>query len=281
MNKKIIWIIVIVLIIIAIFSKIFTNDTNTEEFKPLEKNIGDEFTEISYPNKMFIINYEIADITGDGDKDMVFLIGENSEGTDMTNNVITNMDVVLYDVANGTFIKAGARKLNGKNNKIITSDFTGNGTQDVMIISEEAGRKSIRIYTYEDSKLKEIWKERNNKGLVFDGEFIDGFKVQLVNKKLNIDKAIDVSSNEEEYKNNSFYNASGKLLSENKSVTTTPFCTLEVVSLNDRSGVKTTQRIYGINENDIIDEITVVWKYQDGKWQIVEAKGIKLGNLLY
>lgn len=281
MNKKIIWIIVIVLIIIAIFSKIFTNDTNTEEFKPLEKNIGDEFTEISYPNKMFIINYEIADITGDGDKDMVFLIGENSEGTDMTNNVITNMDVVLYDVANGTFIKVGARKLNGKNNKIITSDFTGNGTQDVMIISEEDGRKSIRIYTYEDSKLKEIWKERNNKGLVFDGEFIDGFKVQLVNKKLNIDKAIDVSSNEEEYKNNSFYNASGKLLSENKSVTTTPFCTLEVVSLNDRSGVKTTQRIYGINENDIIDEITVVWKYQDGKWQIVEAKGIKLGNLLY
>lgn len=281
MNKKFIWIIAIVLIIIAIFSKVFTGNDNTGEFKPLEKNVGDEFTEISYPNKMIIINYEIADITGDGEKDMIFLIGENLEGTDITNNIITNMDVVLYDVANGSFIKAGAKKLNGQNNKIITSDFTGDGIQDVMIITEESGGKSIRIYTYEDSKLKEIWKERSNKGLVFEGEFIDGFKVQLVNKKLNVDKAIDISENEEEYKNTSFYNASGKLLSENKNVTTTPFCSVEVVSLNDRSGIKTTQRIYGINENNIIDEITVVWKYQDGKWQIVEAKGIKLGNLLY
>lgn len=281
MNKKFIWIIAIVLIIIAIFSKVFTGNDNTGEFKPLEKNVGDEFTEISYPNKMIIINYEIADITGDGEKDMIFLIGENLEGTDITNNIITNMDVVLYDVANGSFIKAGAKKLNGQNNKIITSDFTGDGIQDVMIITEENGGKSIRIYTYEDSKLKEIWKERSNKGLVFEGEFIDGFKVQLVNKKLNVDKAIDISENEEEYKNTSLYNASGKLLSENKNVTTTPFCSVEVVSLNDRSGIKTTQRIYGINENNIIDEITVVWKYQDGKWQIVEAKGIKLGNLLY
>lgn len=281
MNKKFIWIIAIVLIIIAIFSKVFTGNDNTGEFKPLEKNVGDEFTEISYPNKMIIINYEIADITGDGEKDMIFLIGENLEGTDITNNIITNMDVVLYDVANGSFIKAGAKKLNGQNNKIITSDFTGDGIQDVMIITEENGGKSIRIYTYEDSKLKEIWKERSNKGLVFEGEFIDGFKVQLVNKKLNVDKAINISENEEEYKNTSLYNASGKLLSENKNVTTTPFCSVEVVSLNDRSGIKTTQRIYGINENNIIDEITVVWKYQDGKWQIVEAKGIKLGNLLY
>ncbi len=281
MNKKIIWIIVILLIVIALFSAIFNQSNEHEEFKPLEKNIGDEFNEISYSNQMFIVNYEIADITGDGDKDMIFLIGENTSGTNIANNVITNMDVVLYDTANEVFIKANSKNFNGKNNRVILSDFTGDGILDVMIVSEYDEKVITRIYTYEESNLKEIWKDRNNKGLIFNVEFIDGFKMKIINKKLNIERTFDISQNKEEYINNSIYDTSGKLIGNSKGIGETRFCKVETIGLNDRSGVKATQKILGINENDIIDEVEIVWKYQDGKWQIVEASGIKLGNLLY
>lgn len=281
MNKKIIWIIVILLIVVALFSTIFNQSNEQEEFKPLEKNIGDEFNEISYANQMFIVNYEIADITGDGNKDMIFLIGENTEGTNIANNIITNMDVVLYDTANEVFIKANSKNFNGKNNRIILGDFTGNGTLDIMILSESNGKIMTRIYTYEESNLKEIWKDRNNKGLVFNVEFLDGFKIKIVNKKLNVEKIFDISQSKEEYINNFIYDTSGKLIGDSKGIGETRFCKIEIIGLNDRSGVKATQKILGINENDILDEIEIVWKYQDGKWQIVEANGIKLGNLLY
>ena len=33
--------------------------------------------------------------------------------------------------------------------------------------------------------------------------------------------------------------------------------------------------------NDLLDEIIVIWKYENGKWCVKEAKGSKVGNLLY
>ncbi|MBQ9267245.1 MAG: hypothetical protein IJ217_03065 [Clostridia bacterium] len=278
MNKKWIWIIVILLIAVIIFAKCFSNNKNEEEFKPIDKNIGDEFTELSYPNKMFIVNYEIADVTGDGEKDMILLIGEAESGEGLSDATISNMDVVVYDTSNSQFIKADASKLSGKNNRMTVADFTGDQILDIMITSDN-GKNSARIYTYENGKLKEIWKERNNKGLVFIGEFKDGFKVEINNKKLNLSKVLDLPS--ENYVEASFYNNSGKLLSDKKSISTSGFTSIEVIKLNDRNGLRTLQRIYGMNDNDILDEIGTVWKYSEGKWQMVEVKGLKLGNLLY
>lgn len=281
MNKKFIWIIVILLIAVVIFSKFFSNDKPKEEFKPIDKNIGDEFTELSYPNKMYIINYEIADVTGDSESDMVLLIGEHDGNSDWSNSIINNLDVVIYDTAQKSFIKADSKKLYGKNNRIMINDYTGDQVLDIMIMNEIDNGVNLRIYTYEKEKLKEIWKDRNNKGLVFSGEFLDGFKVKLINKKLNIDKELNLSNLSEKYIQSKIYNNSGKLCAENNKITTSGFIVTEIVKLNDRGGIRTIQRIYGIDENDIIDEIQITWKYYDGKWQMVEASGLKLGNLLF
>ena len=45
--------------------------------------------------------------------------------------------------------------------------------------------------------------------------------------------------------------------------------------------LKTKQRVITNDGKYIIDEICIIWKYEDGKWQIKEAVGLKLGNLLY
>ncbi len=276
MNKKFVWIIVIVLIVLAIFMKSFSGDKEKTEFKPIDKNVGDEFTELSYPNTMYIVNYAVADVTGDSVEDMILLIGEK---IDESNNY-QNMDVVVYDTANATFTKADARKFNGGSNKIVIKDFTGEQILDIMIVNE-TDKMNVRIFTYCDGKLSEMWKERNNKGLVFSGNFLDGFKVEVVNKKLNWNGSLDLSSQKQDYINDSLYDDSGKLLDENKKIGTTGFVSVETVQLNDREGLRTLQRIIGNNDMDILDEIEAVWKYQDGKWQMVEVKGLKVGNLLY
>ncbi len=281
MSKKIAWISVILLITIIVLIKAFSNNGEEKDFKPIDKNIGDEFTELSYPNKMFIINYKVDDVNGDSENDMVLLIGEARDGNGVSNENINNMDVVIYDSVGGKFLKAGADKLIGKNNKIEIGDFTGDQVKDIMIITENDGVMKIRIFAFEFGKLKEIWKERNNKGLLFNGEFIDGFKVRVKNEKLNLDVKLDVANRKDEYMSNNVYDKSGKLIGEKKNVITSGFKTVDVVKLNDRNGTRTTQVVYGINNNDIIDEIQIVWKYNDGRWQMVEARGMKLGNLLY
>lgn len=281
MNNKIIWIAVILSVTIAIFSKFIPGDKNSNEFKPLDKNIGDEFTEISYPNKMFIINYTISDVTGDAEKDMVLLVGEKSGEEAIANSNVINMDVVIYDVSNSAFIKADSKRFNGSDNRITIADFTGDKIQDIAIINLNDGKMCARIYSYEKGELNEIWRERENKGLIFTGEFVDGFKCQIVNSKLNFSQFVNVSNKSKEYIANAIYDNSGKMKKADMKVKTSGYITIDIVELNDRNGIKTVQRVLGMDNNDIIDEINCVWKYQDGKWQMVEAKGLKFGNLLY
>ena len=56
---------------------------------------------------------------------------------------------------------------------------------------------------------------------------------------------------------------------------------MELVQLDGYYGLQTTQRMIGFNSEDLLDEITVIWKYENGKWTIKEAKGNHIGNILY
>ena len=53
------------------------------------------------------------------------------------------------------------------------------------------------------------------------------------------------------------------------------------MQLNEYYGIQTVQKIVGFNNDDLLDEITSVWKYENGKWNVKEAKGSVVGNLLY
>lgn len=280
MNKKIIWIVVILIVALTTIFKLLSSSQEAEEFKPLEKNIGDEFSEISYPNKMYIINYEIADVTGDAEKDMVLLVGESNSGEGIANNTISNMDIVIYDKVNNKFLNASSNKMNGMDARILLRDLTGDQILDIIILYKADNNYNLRVFSCEGDKISEIWKERNNKGLLFTGDFLDGFKVKISNKKVNIEKIIDLSKQSTEYIENGLFDKSGKLIKNNK-ISYSHFTNIEVVELNDRGGIRTVQQIYGLNENDVLDEVGIIWKYNDGKWQMVEANSIKFGNLLY
>ena len=276
MKMKTIWFVVILIVATTLIIN-FTFNKENEEFKPFELNVGDVFTGIEYKNTMYVINYALGDVTGDGENDMVLLLGEKE---DVTSQFTRNADIVIYDTVNATFISAGIKKFEGESSKIILSDLTSDGVNDVVVSLENSDKdKNIRILTVKNDSVKEIFGVKENKGINFVGEVIDGMKAHVRCNKLNKELYIDISDRKSELVQEKKVDESGKVVCSNKNVTTSGFKTLELVELNGQNGIQTTQIIYAFDGTEIVDEITVIWKFEEGKWQVKEARGTRVGNL--
>lgn len=275
MKNKLIWVAVAILILFAIALKVFVKDDVITQ-KPLDIEIGDEFTVFEGKEKKYVINYAIGDITGDGINDMAIAIGEKEV---LESTEAENISLVIYDSSNTQYSKLDLKKFNGESFRIELADFTGNGVNDIMIVGVDGDDYVARIVTLSDNQLVEIFKPKDNKGLRFTCELLDGFKVNIVNRKYNINNTVELDKTF--WTNASVYEESGKLIVKDERPQTTGFINIELVQLSDAMGIKTTQRIIFGDKLNIIDEITCIFKYQDGKWQLKEATSTKMGNLLY
>lgn len=279
MKIKAVWFVTILLIVATIFINMSTSPKKENDFKPLELNVGDEFNEIEYQNKMYVINYKIGDVTGDGENDMIILVGEKDETDEMKSKKI---DVVIYDTSSKTFIKTGIKNFNGQNSKIVLNDLTGDEKLEIIVILENSDNtKNIRVVTMKENEAKEIWGQRENRGIIFVGEIIDGVKAHLRCGKIGKELYLDLNDKKDDYISTKKIDESGKIICENKKVITTGFTSVEIVKLSDKYGIQTTQRICAFEDNDILDEVTVIWKFENGKWQMAEAEGTRVGNLMY
>lgn len=279
-RRKIILMIVAIILIAFAFS--FLNSEPEVVESPIDIEIGKTFSAIEYPKEMYILNYKIADLTGDSVNDVVILIGEKESPEKMD---AKNMDIVLYDGALQKYSNANLKKLEGTSVRLELTDLTGDTLSDIIVIvetGEKTGDKMIRVVTLEQQKLKEIWKAKDNLFIRFTGSFVDGFKVNLVNRKLNVNKELDLKNASNSWVENGVFEQSGKCIAnDNLKIKTTSFIEIEFVQLTGSMGIKTKQRVVTSDNKNIIEEINLIWKYEEGKWQIKEAVGVKLGNLLY
>ena len=280
MKGKLAWIVIVFIIIAIIFSIVDNNkDTVTKEFKPLEINVGDEFTYIDYENTMYVLNYSMEDVTGDNTKDMIIMIGEK-ESIESTN--AKNIDVVIYEPNENKFYNLKLKKYDGNTPRIDLYDLTGDNILDIVLsVNDDKNNILIRIVSIQNNEFKEIFKERDNKGIVFSGNFIDGFKAYLKCSKYNKEINLDLQDRKQNYITNLFFDEAGRLLRTDVKISTTSFCKIEFVQLDGYYGLQTSQRIVGFDSDDLLDEINVIWKYENGKWNVKEAKGNVVGNLLY
>ena len=274
--------IILIIISIAIIAYAFSIINKEEEVieSPINIEIGQKFTAIEYSQSKIVLNYKISDINGDAVNDVVIFVGEKESPSI---EAIKNADIVFYDGALQKYINTDLKKFDGTTPKIELADLTGDNLNDIVaILSNEYGDKIIRVITLVEENLKEIFKAKDNKYITFSGKFIDGFKANINNKKLNTNKELDLSSNSTNLIENGIFDNSGKYLNNNNSnIKTTGFVEMEFVQLTGSMGIKTKQRIITSDNKNIIDEVDIIWKYEEGKWQIKEAKGLKMGNLLY
>ena len=279
MKNKLFWLILVLGVIAIIFSFVKKPTQENIDFKPLEVNVGDEFTYLSYDNKMYVLNYMIKDVTGDGTNDMVMVIGEKEKVEDL---MAKNMDIVVYEPNEKQFYNMNLKNANGEMPKIESYDVTGDGILDIILCANDgSGCIIVRIASNRNGEWKEILKAKDNKGIAFQGQFQDGFKANVTCNPYVKEMSLDVCDKKENYITNGFYDESGRLLQSDSKITTTPFVQLDFVQLEGCFGIQTMQRIIGFNQDDILDEITVIWKYENGKWVAKEAKGNLVGNLLY
>lgn len=280
MKKKFLILVIVLILMIIILNAFSKKENDVTEFKPLEIDVGDEFTNLSYDQPMRVLNYAIKDVTGNGQNDMILVIGEkdNIAGGEPANNI----DIVIYEPAEEKFIKGGLKKCMGKSPRILTANVDESPNDEIILVLEnEDNTKNIRILSVNGEECKEIFKPRDNKGLVITGYFMDGFKAYVSIRKLKLETYIDLKDEKETYIKNGFYDSDGRILSENKNISSSNFVSVELQELQGQCGIRTVQRIKGFDNLDILEEIEVLWKSEGGNWNVKEAKGKRLGNILY
>ena len=279
MVKRKIFLIIISIAIIAVAFSLLNKEEETVEI-PINIEVGQQFEGINYTKTKYVLNYKIADFNGDAVNDVAIFVGEK-ESVESKN--VKNADIVFYDGALQKYINADLKKFDGESPRLEIADLTGDSLSDiVLILNNTSGDKTIRIVTLINEELKEIFKDKNNKYINFTGNFLDGFKINVNNKRLNINKELDLKNNITLLKENKIFDDSGKYLDgDNSKIRTTGFIEVDFVQLTDFMGIKTKQRIVTKDNKVIIDEFDIIWKYEEGKWQIKEAIGVKMGNLLY
>ncbi len=275
MNKKFLVLVLILLILILFFNSI-NKEQKAAKFNPLELEIGDVFNYLNSEESRIVLNYEVADVTGDAENDMVIVIGEKS-GDELLSQ---NIDVVLYDIKNDKFIDAKLKKYSGSLPKIHLKDVDGDTINDVIVITdmENKGQK-IRILSFVEDVPKEIFTEKDSKGLEISGSLLDGFKANMKLKKLKKEVYIDLSDNKQNYITSGFYMENGKLKTDKINVMSAGISEIDFVQLNNQTGIRFVEKVKGFDNLDIIEQIEALMKYENGNWIILEAKGERVGNL--
>lgn len=271
---------VFIILLSVVFMLIFNNANDNgkvPDFEPLEIEVGEKFEYLNYNKDMFVLNYEIADINADGEKEIVLIIGEKTEETDYYKNI----DIVMYVKEDSTFFIGKLKNYEGSQPKIYLKDIDGDSVQDIVVITSlENMSNSMRIITIKNGEVKEIFKEKEGKGLEIDGQILDGFKAKVNIKKLKKDLEIYLSENKQNYVSSGFYEENGRLKTDKINVTSAGVYNIEFVKIDNQIGIKYTERIKGFDNLDIIDQLEVLIKYDKGDWIIIEAISENAGKII-
>ena len=276
MRRGFVFIILLIVVVMLIFNN---TDINNEvpNFEPLEIEVGEKFDYLNYSNDMFVLNYEIADINNDGKKEIILIIGEKSEEADYYKNI----DVVVYNKETSTFIVGKLKNYEGSQPKIYLKDIDGDTIQDIVVMTSlENMSNSMRIITIKNGEAKEIFKDKEGKGLEISGQILDGFKAKVNIKKLKKEFEIDLSENKQNYISSGFYEENGRLKTDKVHVTSAGIYNIEFINIDNQVGIKYTERIKGFDNLDIIEQINVIIKYENGNWIVVEAKGERIEKVV-
>ncbi len=217
--------------------------------------------------KPTVIATEAADVTGDGVKDSITLVGTSPDDNSAFQNSIS---LRIFDASTNKMIEADLKDFGGYEPKIFLGDFTGDKVKDIMISAPTGGSGGIidnRIVTVKDGKAQLIFGEDDNAGLALSGKFADGFKANLKVEQLNKDFTVDLSAFKDGYVEGGTYDASGKL-----KVDVEPwadgFSLLEPVEYTGDGTyyLRGIQSISGVAHVNRISNMESLWKYSDGKW---------------
>lgn len=238
----------------------------------LVKDIVSQTKAVSQVKKMeiYLIDEKSADVTGDGIKDNIWLIGRKAK-----RDSAFAQDLFIL-VQNGKTEKIVAKYLEnlaGYDTKLFVGDFTGDRVKDIMVTApteeNSIGKAEYRIITWKNNKPVIIFGEKENTGVDFTLEYLDGFKVQLDNQYFKKPMTLNLNYNKNAYIKKGIYNSKGILLKEVEG-SVLPFSELKPVDL-DEDGIyelQGQQRIVGALGTDTLAQVKSIWKFTSGEFKV-------------
>ena len=163
----------------------------------------------TYPK---IVAYARGDVNGDGMPDNIYLTGTKSAESPF----IENITLIIQHEINGGFTKVHLKENAGYNPTLFLGDFTGNGVSDILIGINSGGSGGMMyyyIYSFADNNAKLIFDfDLYNDSYEYVVTYKDNYKVEVISKINNEKYIIDISTRDEEYLNEIYYE-NGKLKS--------------------------------------------------------------------
>lgn len=230
------------------------------------------------PSNIYILDKKIADVTGDEVDDTIYLIGHKINTADRFSD---KLNIVVRNGATNNREMTDLKKIGGYEGKLFVGDFSGDKVKDVMIIAPTGGSGGIVEHIIVNFNAPEpivIFNQNNNAGAKFTGNFVDGFKAELVNQNTARSITVDLNAKKDMYVTSQIYSKDGVLLKEVKPITY-PLSLLEPVDIDgdctyELKGIQSIKGAYGA---DTISNVYSFWKFENDQWT---AKQIEVSSFL-
>lgn len=164
-------------------------------------------------NKELVIDRAIADVTGDGVADQIWLTGYKQ---DSNSPYITGISIAIKDGATSNIYHIKPNENSGYNPRLFLGDFTGDGTADILVTIDSGGSGATTfdyLYTFTQGKPQLLFSsEVYNDYWKYTVDYLDGYRLQLTNTNSEQIYTLDITSRGKDYLNE-IYNPDGTLKS--------------------------------------------------------------------
>ncbi len=224
----------------------------------------------------FILDYKIDDINGDNIKDSILLIGcKNGKDNSAYNE---DIKLIIQDGKNNKYYKLSPGKIDfGYGGKLFLGDFNGDKILDVFASFNSGGSGGYSYYSivsFKENNCKYLFdQEYFSKGLSFDINYADNFKINIFNKEVSKFYLVDALNKRNTYIYEGIYDKNGKMLKEQTGMEGA-LSELTPVDI-DKDGIyelKAIQRLSGICHADTIGYAKAVWKYENSKMNLISLE---------
>lgn len=219
------------------------------------------------PEPALISTYE-DDLTGDGLKEMVKLNGSlfSREGSYYQD--------IWVELTSKNSEQWRLSFKGGYEPQLHFYDFNQDNINDLLfqsVADENEKIYSHHLYTLKNNTLKEIPLPEQ---LYTKGHFKNNFQIEIQISTNHNSKPIiiDVADRAKKYISLGLYNKRGKLL-KSKVVMIAPISFYEpiLISKSKGYGLKSYQKLSGVNREDALGTIETLWYYENGTWIILQT----------
>lgn len=212
-----------------------------------------------------IISRNNEDITGDGNKELIVLTGENVKNDQYNHLAIT--------VTNSTHANEKINLPMGYYPNLQFIDFNRDGVKDLFasISNNKSGRITHQsIYTFKNIKPFDLGLPEP---LMLESRFLNGYKAKIKVSKTGENYIFDLSGRKNYYeKLGVFYKGR---LNEPTELMVTEFRNLQPVQIGDKIGLKGIQKVAGVTNSDTIGYIESTWLYDQSEWKLIDTIVLK------